>query len=49
MTKSAAFGVVDLGIALGVDYALSGNLAAARAVTLVEPEVKAVQHRFLDR
>lgn len=49
MAKSAAFGVVHLGIAFGVTYALTGNLAAAGAVMLVEPLANVVAHYFFDR
>ena len=37
MAKSATFGVMHLGIAFGVSYALTGSVAIAGAITLVEP------------
>ncbi len=49
MAKSAAFGVLHLGIAFGVSYGLSGSVAVAGAITLVEPVVNTVAHYFFDR
>lgn len=49
MAKSAAFGVMHLGIAFTVSYALTGNIAIAGAITLVEPVVNTVAHYFFDR
>lgn len=49
MVKSASFGVVHLGIAFGVGYALTGDVAIAGAITLVEPLVNTVAHYFFDR
>ncbi len=49
MTKSAAFGVMHLGIAFGVSDALTGSVTIAGAITLVEPAVNTVAHHFFDR
>ena len=49
MVKSASFGVLHLGIAFGVGYALTGSVAIAGAITLVEPLVNTVAHYFFDR
>ncbi|URI10156.1 DUF2061 domain-containing protein [Aquincola tertiaricarbonis] len=49
MVKTAAFGVVHLGIAFTVTYVLTGNLLAASAVTLIEPTVNMVAHYFFDK
>ncbi len=49
MAKSATFGVMHLGIAFGVSYALTGSVAIAGAITLVEPAVNTVAHYFFDR
>ncbi|MBC7729280.1 MAG: DUF2061 domain-containing protein [Microbacteriaceae bacterium] len=49
MAKSASFGVMHLGIAFGVTYALTGSLAVAGAVTVVEPVCNTVAHYFFDR
>ena len=49
MVKSAAFGVMHLGIAYAVSYALTGVIAIAGAITLVEPIVNTVAHYFFDR
>lgn len=49
MIKSAAFGVLHLGIAFTVSYALTGSVAIAGAITLVEPVVNTVAHYFFDR
>jgi len=49
MAKSATFGVMHLGIAFGVSYALTGSVAIAGAITLIEPMVNTVAHYFFDR
>lgn len=49
MVKSASFGVVHLGVAFGVSYALTGSVAIAGAITLIEPVVNTVAHYFFDR
>ena len=49
MAKSAAFGVLHLGIAFTVSYALTGSVATAGAITLVEPVANTVAHYFFDR
>jgi uncharacterized membrane protein len=49
MAKSATFGVMHLGIAFGVSYALTGSIAIAGAITVVEPLVNTVAHYFFDR
>ena len=49
MAKSAAFGVLHLGIAFSVTYALTGSVSAAGSVMLVEPLVNTVAHYFFDR
>ncbi len=49
MAKSASFGVLHLGIAFVVSYALTGSVAVAGAITLVEPVLNTVAHYFFDR
>jgi uncharacterized membrane protein len=49
MIKSITFGVLHLGIAFSVSYALTGSVAIAGAITLVEPVVNTVAHYFFDR
>lgn len=49
MRKSATFGVMHLGIAFGVSWALTGSVTIAGAITLVEPLVNTVAHYFFDR
>ncbi|MBL8307141.1 MAG: DUF2061 domain-containing protein [Rubrivivax sp.] len=49
MAKSALFGVMHLGIAFSVSFALTGSVAIAGAITLVEPVVNTVAHYFFDR
>jgi uncharacterized membrane protein len=49
MTKSATFGVLHLGIAFTVSFVLTGSVAIAGAITLVEPLVNTVAHFFFDR
>jgi uncharacterized membrane protein len=48
MITSAAFGVLHLGIAFGVSYALTGSLAVAGVIMVVEPLVNVVAHYFFD-
>jgi len=49
MAKSATFGVMHLAIAFGVSYALTGSVAVAGAITLIEPVLNTVAHYFFDR
>ena len=49
MAKTASFGVMHLGIAFGVSYALTGSVAIAGAITFVEPLVNTVAHYFFER
>jgi uncharacterized membrane protein len=49
MAKSATFGVMHLGIAFGVSFTLTGSVAIAGAITVVEPMVNTVAHYFFDR
>ena len=49
MAQSAAFGVMHLGIAFAVSYALTGSVAIAGAITFVEPLVNTVAHYFFHR
>lgn len=49
MAKSAAFGVVRLGIAFTVGYVPTGSLAIAGAITLVEPIANTIAHDFFDK
>ncbi len=49
MAKSAAFGVVHLGVGFSVGYALTGSVATASAIALVEPAANTVAHYFFDR
>lgn len=49
MAKSATFGVMHLGIAFGVSFALTGSVVIAGAITLVEPLVNTVAHYHFDR
>lgn len=49
MAKSAAFGVVHLGVAFSIGYALTGDVAIAGAITLIEPAVNTVVHYAFDR
>ncbi len=49
MSKSIAFGVMHVGIAFSVGYALTGSVAVAGAITLVEPVANTVAHYFFDR
>jgi len=49
MAKSATFGFLHLGIAFTVSYALTGSVATAGAITLVEPIANTVAHYYFDR
>ena len=49
MAKSIAFGVLHVGIAFGVGYALTGSVAIAGAITLVEPVANTIAHYFFDK
>ncbi|MCW5609555.1 MAG: DUF2061 domain-containing protein [Rubrivivax sp.] len=49
MAKSATFGVMHLGIAFGISYALTGDIAIAGAITFLEPLANTVAHYFFDR
>jgi len=49
MAKSASFGILHLGVAFGVSFVLTGDVAIAGAITLVEPAVNTVVHYFHDR
>jgi uncharacterized membrane protein len=49
MAKSATFGVLHLGIAFTVSYVLTGSVAIAGAITLVEPVANTIAHYFFDR
>ncbi|MBX3636442.1 MAG: DUF2061 domain-containing protein [Rubrivivax sp.] len=49
MAKSATFGVMHLGIAFGISYGLTGDIAIAGAITVLEPVANTVAHYFFDR
>ncbi len=49
MAKSASFGLLHLGVAFGISYALTGDLAIAGAITFLEPLANTVVHYFHDR
>jgi len=49
VAKTLSFGIMHLGIAFSVTYALTGNLAVSGAVTFVEPAVNMVAHYFFDK
>lgn len=49
MAKTASFGVLHLGIAFSVSYALTGSVAISGAITLVEPLCNTVAHYFFDK
>lgn len=49
MAKTATFGIMHLGIAFSVSYALTGSVTIAGAITFVEPLVNTVAHYFFDK
>lgn len=49
MAKTLTFGIMHLGIAFSVTYALTGNLAISGAITFIEPAVNTVAHYFFDK
>ncbi|CAG9171782.1 DUF2061 domain-containing protein [Cupriavidus pinatubonensis] len=49
MAKTLTFGIMHLGIAFSVTYALTGSLAVSGAITFIEPAINTVAHYFFDR
>jgi uncharacterized membrane protein len=49
LAKSSTFGVLHLLIAVGVGWALTGSLAVAGAMALVEPAANSVALYFFER
>jgi len=49
MAKTLTFGIMHLGIAFSVTYALTGSLAISGAITFIEPAVNTVAHYFFDK
>ena len=49
MAKSVAFGVTHVVVAFTVGYLLTGDIAVAGALTLVEPAVNTLVHFGFDR
>ncbi|SOZ15470.1 conserved exported hypothetical protein [Cupriavidus taiwanensis] len=49
MAKTLTFGIMHLGIAFSVTYALTGSLAVSGAVTFIEPTINTVAHYFFDK
>ncbi|SCU75486.1 conserved exported hypothetical protein [Cupriavidus necator] len=48
MSKTLTFGIMHLGIAFSVTYALTASLAISGAITF-EPAVNTMAHYFFDR
>lgn len=49
MVKSVSFGILHLGIAFTVAFALTGSVAIAGAITFVEPIANTIAHYHFDR
>ena len=49
MAKTLTFGIMHLGIAFSVTYALTGSLAISGAITFIEPAINTVAHYFFDK
>jgi uncharacterized membrane protein len=49
MIKTVSFGLVHLAVAFGVGYALTGDVAIAGAISLLEPLANTVAFYFFDR
>lgn len=49
MIKTFSFGVLHLAVAFGVGYALTGDVAIAGAISLLEPLANTVAFYFFDR
>ena len=49
MAKTISFGILHLGTSFTVTYALTGSMAVAGAVTVVEPLANTVLHYFFDK
>ncbi|MCW5635651.1 MAG: DUF2061 domain-containing protein [Rubrivivax sp.] len=49
MAKSTVFGVIHLGVSFAIGFAVTGSVAIAGAITLIEPVANTVAHYFFDR
>lgn len=49
MVKTVCFGLMHLSIAFGIGYALTGDVAIAGAISLLEPLANTVAFYFFDR
>jgi uncharacterized membrane protein len=49
MAKTATFGIMHVITSYTVTYSLTGNMAVAGIVTVVEPLVNTVMHYFFDK
>jgi uncharacterized membrane protein len=49
MAKTATFGIMHVVTSYTVTYSLTGNMAVAGIVTVVEPLVNTVMHYFFDK
>ena len=47
--KTLTYGVMHLGVAMAVAYAVTGSLAAALAIGLLEPAVQTVAYFFHEK
>ncbi|MEM1150949.1 MAG: DUF2061 domain-containing protein [Pseudomonadota bacterium] len=49
LTKTATYATMHLLVAMTVAYALTGNLAAALAIGMIEPLVQTVAYHFHEK
>ena len=49
MAKTLSFGIVHMGVAFGVGYAMTGSVAVGGALALVEPLVNTVAYFFHEK
>ena len=49
MAKTISFGIVHMGVAFGVGYAMTGSVAVGGALALVEPMVNTVAYFFHEK
>ncbi|MEL6727091.1 MAG: DUF2061 domain-containing protein [Pseudomonadota bacterium] len=49
LNKTLTYGVMHLFVAMGVAYAVTGSLAAALAIGLLEPAVQTVAYFFHEK
>lgn len=49
INKTVSYGVMHLLVAMAVAYAITGNIAAAFAIGLIEPSVQTIAYHFHEK